>query len=154
MAQPGAAPPCEASAPPIHSGAACAANVSKSSAFSFPAIGRPAKNQIPLLDSTRWKPARASKTCRKSKDFQPLTQLLLTDDDVVLAQIEDGGIVQNIHIGGRAFAPCRARSRVPKIFDSACRTPFNMLLPLKDLGDGETERPGVRPPPSLDPAAC
>ena len=56
----------------IRSGAACAANVSKSSSFSFPAIGRPAKNQIPLVDSTRWKPARPPKTCRKSKDFQPL----------------------------------------------------------------------------------
>ena len=34
------------------------------------AIGRPAKNQIPLMDSTRWKPASPPKTCRK--DFQPL----------------------------------------------------------------------------------
>jgi len=51
--------PCEASAPPRQSAPARpgAANVSKSSSFSFPAIGRPAKNQIPLLDSTRWKPA-------------------------------------------------------------------------------------------------
>jgi hypothetical protein len=69
-------------ATPIRSGAACAANVSKSSSFSFHAIGRPQRIKFRcwiLRDKNR---PNSPKTCRKPKDFQPLTSAAQTTKKV------------------------------------------------------------------------
>ncbi|TPV99934.1 MAG: hypothetical protein USCAAHI_00629 [Beijerinckiaceae bacterium] len=79
-----------------------------------------------------------------------LTQLLFKNNDVVFAQIEDRGIAQNIHIGGRAIEEdvllrvAQALARTKNIRFRLPHAVHRAVAVEKILGDGQIEAPRVR----------